>query len=92
MRNAFLITAVLFSLATAATAAEQKKNAQPQSQQTEQTQVARYDADGSMDHAASTKSDCMPAKGKHSQPKNRQDNSEGDPQASQNQVEYGGAG
>jgi len=31
MRNAFLITAVLFSLATAASAAEQKKDAQPQS-------------------------------------------------------------
>jgi len=91
MRNAFLITAVLFSLATAATAAEQKKDAQPQSTQTEQMQVARYDADGSNDYA-STKSDCMPAKGKQSQPKNRQDNSEGDPQASQNQVEYGGAG
>ncbi len=92
MRNAFLFTAVLFSLATAATAAEQKKDAQPQSTQTEQTQMARYDASGSMDHASSTKSDCMPAQGKHSQPKNRQDNSEGDPQASQNQVEYGGAG
>jgi len=92
MRNAFLITAVLFSLATAATAAEQKKDAQPQSTQTEQTQMARYDADGSMDHASSAKSDCMPAKGKQSKPKHRQDNSEGDPQASQNQVEYGGAG
>ena len=91
MRNAFLITAVLFSLATAATAAEQKKDAQPQSTQTE-TQVARNSADGPMDHASSTKSDCMPAAGKQSQPKNRQDNSEGDPQASQNQVEYGGAG
>ncbi len=32
----------------------------------------------------------MPAPGKQSQPKNRQDTSEGDPQASQNQVEYGG--
>ena len=92
MRNAFLITAVLFSLATAATAAEPKKDAQPQSTQTEQTQVARYHADRSMDYASSTKSDCMPASGKQSQPKNRQDNSEGDPQASQNQVEYGGAG
>ena len=92
MRNAFLITAVLFSLATAASAAEQKKDAQPQSQQTEPTQVARYHAKGSKDHASSNKSDCMPASGKQSQPKNRQDNLEGDPQASQNQVEYGGAG
>jgi len=54
--------------------------------------VARNHADGSRDHAASTKSDCLPALGKQSQPKNRQDNAEGDPQASQNQVEYGGAG
>lgn len=92
MRNAFLIIAVLFSLATAATAAEQKKEAQPQSKQTEQTQVARYDADGSMDHASSTRSDCPPAPGEQSQSKNRQDNLEGDPQASQNQVEYGGGG
>jgi len=92
MRNAFLITAVLFSLATAASAADQKKDAQPQSKQTEQTQVARYDADGSKDYASSAKSDRRPKPGKKSQPKNRQDNSEGDPQASQNQVEYGGGG
>ncbi len=92
MRNAFLITAVLFTLATAATAAEQKKDAQPQSTQTEQAQMAHYDADGSKDYASSTRSDCMPASPKRSQPKNRQNNSEGDPQASQNQVEYGGAG
>jgi len=92
MRNAFLITAVLFSLATAATAAEQKKNAQPQSQPTEQIQVARYDVDGSKDYASSAKSDRMSKPGKKSQPEHQQDNSEGDPQASQNQVEYGGAG
>ncbi|HYN15305.1 MAG TPA: hypothetical protein VES66_05895 [Terriglobales bacterium] len=92
MRNALLITAALFCLATSALAADEKQNAQPQSKQTEQTQMARNDADGSMDHASSAKSDCMPKAGKQSQPKNRQDNSEGDPQASQNQVEYGGAG
>ncbi len=94
MRNAFLITAVLFSLAAAATAAEQKKDAQPQSQQNEQVQMARDDADGSMDHASSAKSDCMPKAGKHSKPKKnkQQDEPEGDPQASQNQAEYGGGG
>jgi len=92
MRNAFLITAVLFSLATAASAADQKKDAQPQSQPTEQTQVARYDAGGSKDYASSAKKHHMAKPGKQSQPKNRQNNAEGDPQASQNQVEYGGAG
>lgn len=92
-RNPFLITAVLFCLATAATAADQKKNdAQPQSKQTEQTEVARNDAGGPMDHASSTKSNCLPKAGQPSQPKNLQDDPEGDPQASQNEVEYGGGG
>jgi len=91
MRNAFLITAVLFSLATAATAAGQKKDAQPLSQQTEQIQVARY-ADGSKDYVSSAKRHRMPKSEKQSQPKNLKSNSEDDPQASQNQVEYGGAG
>ena len=92
MRNTLVTTALLFSLATAAMASDKKKDVQSQSQPSEQTQVARYDADGSKNYASSTKSDCVPAPGKQSQPKNRQDNSEGDPQASQNQVEYGGAG
>ncbi len=94
MRNAFLITAALFSLATAVTAADQKKDAQPQSPQTEQTQVARYDADGSKDYASSAKSDRKPKAWEHSKPKKnkQQDGPEGDPQASQNEVEYGGAG
>ena len=92
MRNAFLVTAVLFSLATAAAAAEQKKDAQPQSKPTEQTQMARNNDDGPTDYASSAQSDCMPAPGKQSQTRNRRNNSEGDPQASQNRVEYGGAG
>jgi len=92
MRNMFLITAVLFWLATAAVAADQNKDAQQQSQPTEQTQMARNDADGSMDHAASAKSECPPETEKHSQRKRQQDDPEGDPQASQNQVEYGGGG
>jgi len=89
MRNAIATTAILFSLATAALAADGKKDARPQSQRTEQTQVARYDADGSMDYA-SEKSARMPKPGEQS--KDLQNHPEGDPQASQNQVEYGGAG
>jgi hypothetical protein len=94
MRNAFLITAVLFSLATAATAAEQKKDAQPQSKQTQQVQMTRSDADGSMDHTSPAQSDCMPKAGKHSKPKKnqQQDDPEADPQAPQNQVKDGVAG
>jgi len=92
MRNTLVTAALLFSLATAAMASDKKKDVQPQSQPTEQTQVARYDADGSMDYAPSKKSDRMPKPGKQSKPKNLQDDLEGDPQASQNQVEYGGGG
>jgi hypothetical protein len=91
-RNAFLITAVLFSLATAATAAEHKNNDVQPPSKTEQTQVARYGADGSKDDATSTTSERTSKVEKKSQPKHQQDNSEGDPQASQNQVEFGGAG
>ncbi len=93
MRNTLLTTAILFCLAAPSMAADQKKNAQPQSKQTEeQTQVARNDADGYRDHASSAKSDCMPKPSKQSKPKNAQDDPEGDPQAAQNQVEYGGGG
>jgi hypothetical protein len=92
MRNTFLITAVLFCLATAALAADQKKDAQPQSQSTEQTQMARNNTEGSMDHASSAKSDCAPKPERHSKWKHQQDDPEGAPQASQNQVEYGGGG
>jgi hypothetical protein len=92
VRNAFLITAMLFSLAAAAMAAEQKNNdAQPQSQQTEPAQMARNHVDGPANYASSTQSDCVPA-AKPSQTKPQRTNSEGDPQASQNHVEYGGAG
>lgn len=92
MRNALLTIPILFCLATASTAADQKKSAQPQSKQTQQTEVARNDTDGSMDYASSAKSDRMPKPGKQSKPKNAQEDSEGDPQAPQNQVEYGGGG
>jgi len=92
MRNTFLMTAVLFSMATAALAAGRKNVAQPDSQQAEQTQMARNDADESMDQATSPKNNCSTKRQKHSQRKNQQDYRQGDPQGSQNQVEYGGAG
>ncbi len=91
MRNALLTITILFCLA-ASMAADQKKSAKPQSKQPQQTQVARNDTGGSMDYASSANSDCMPKPGKQSKPKNAEDNPEGDPQASQNQVEYGGGG
>lgn len=91
-RNAFLITAALFCLASFATAAEQKKQSAPQSQQGEQqTEMARNDGDTHMESNFSNKNDCGP-KGEKSRPNHLQDDPEGDPQASQNRVEYGGAG
>jgi hypothetical protein len=92
MRNTCLITVVLFSMATAAFAADRKNVAQPESQQAEQTGMARNGADGSMEQATSTKSNCTPKRQKQSQRKNQKDDRQGDPQGSQNQVEYGGAG
>jgi len=91
-RNAFLMTAVLFCLATTAVAADQKKDAQPQSKQTEQTQVARNDTSGPMGHASVTKDDCTQKPARQPKVSNMHDDPEGDPQASQNQVEYGGGG
>jgi hypothetical protein len=91
MRNALLTITILFCLAAVSTAADQKKSAQPQAKQSQQTQVALNDADGSMDDASSAKSDCMPKAEKQSKP-NTQSDPEGDPQASQNQIEYGGGG
>jgi len=91
VRNALLITAMLFSLVAAATAADQKKNdAQPHSQPAEAAQMARNHVDGPAAYAASSRSDCVPPSAQ-SQTKPRRKNSEGDPQASQNHVEYGGA-
>ena len=90
MRNTLVTAALLLSLATAAMASDKKKGVQPQSQPTEQAEVARYDADGSTDYASSGKSDRMSKPGKQS--KDLQNHSEADPQVSQNEVEYGGAG
>jgi len=92
MRKPFLITAVLFCLATAALATDHKKDAEPQRNQTEQNQKARNDLDGSMNHVFPAKSDDTHKRGKYSNRRNQQDALKGDPQASQNQVEYGGAG
>ena len=92
-RNAFLITAVLFCLTISAIAADQKKNdAQPQAQPTEQKQMARYDADEYNEYASSTPRKHKPQAEKKSQRRHQQDNSERDPRAPKNQVEYGGAG
>jgi hypothetical protein len=92
-RNAFLITAVLFCFASFAMAGQQKKESAPRSQQGEQqSEMARNDVDARMDGDASTKSACGPKQEKESKSKDMQDAPEGDPQASQNQVEYGGAG
>jgi hypothetical protein len=91
-RNAFLITAVLFCFASFATAAEQKKDLASQSAQGEQqVEMARNDAGAGMVHA-SAKSECAPKQTSESKLKNIQDDREGDPQASQNEVEYGGGG
>jgi len=91
VRNLLLITAMLFSLAAAATAADQKKNdAQPQSQtQAELTQMVRNNLDGPASYASSTQSNCESA-ARPAPAKRRCENSEGDPQASQNHVEYNG--
>ena len=91
-RNAFLITAVLFCFASLAVAGEQKKQSAPKPQQeVQQTEMARNDADAHMDGNFSSKNDCG-CKGEKSKMKHMQEDPEGDPQASQNQVEYGGAG
>ena len=93
MRSTFLTTAILLCLGTAAVAADQNKDAQEQSQQAEQTQMAHYyEADKSMDHASSAKTHNAHKHGTHSKRNNQRSKPEGDPQASQNQVEYGGGG
>jgi hypothetical protein len=91
-RNAFLITALLLCFASFAMAAEQKKQSAPRTQQeVQQTEMARNDGDAHMDSNSSNNNDCG-QKGEKSKPKHMQDDPEGDAQASQNQVEYGGAG
>jgi len=92
-RNAFLMTAVLFSLSTAALAANQKQDgAQSQPQQAEPKQMARYEAGEYGEYASPTKNKHKAKAEKKSQPEQQQEKPEGDPRDSQNQVEYGGAG
>ena len=91
MNRNTLMVAVVFCLATAALAADQKKNSQPQPKSIEQTELAQEHAQSSFDYASSARSDCDPKTGKESG-KNEVHASEGDPQTSQNQVEYGGGG
>jgi Ni/Co efflux regulator RcnB len=97
MRNALLTIVILSCWATASMAADRRDNGQQQSKQVEHTQeagdgqqqskraehtrVTRNDADGSfMDQASSGRGDCTPKP------------PEGDPEAPQNKVEYGGGG
>lgn len=96
MRNALLTIVILSCLATASMAADRRDDGQQQSKRAEPTQAARdgqqqskqaeptrarNDAGGSSkdDHASSGKSGCAPKL-------------EGDPDAPQNKVEYGGGG
>ncbi len=98
MRNTLLTIVILSCLAATSMAADRREDGQQQSKQVKQTQaardgqqqskqaqqmqVARNDADSSSkdDHASSRKSDCT------------QKPAEGDPEAPQNKVEYGGGG
>lgn len=89
-RNAFLITTILFCFASFAVAAEQKKDSQS-AQGEQQVEMARNYADSNMDHA-SAQSECAPNQTSESKLKKTQNDSEGDPKASQNEVEYGGGG
>ncbi len=91
MNRNTLIAAVVFCLATAAFAADQKNHAQPQPKSTEQIEMAQEHHQGSVGYVSSRKSDCDPKPEKESGTKETHV-PEGDPQASQNQVEYGGGG
>jgi opacity protein-like surface antigen len=91
MHRNTLMAAVVFCLATAAFAADHKKNAEPQPKSTEQIEMAQEDHQGSVAYVSSRKSDCDPKPEKESGTKETRV-PDGDPQASQNQVEYGGGG
>ena len=91
MRNTALTIAILFCLATASMATDQKESS-AQSNQEQQTKMARKGGDGYMHDASCAQTDCVPRPEKQSKPDKAQHDPEGDPQASQNQVEYGGGG
>ncbi len=85
-RKMFLASAVLFCLPVLA-AAEQKP-AQPSADTAKQTQS--YEQAGMNSDAVVNAGKCEPQSGKEVNPK--QAEREGDPEAPQNQVEYGGGG
>ena len=62
MRNSLVTAAVLFSLATASMADDQKKDGEAQTRKAEQTQMARNDADRSRNYASSVKN-CLSESG-----------------------------
>ncbi|HKN37291.1 MAG TPA: hypothetical protein VJX16_28945 [Terriglobales bacterium] len=94
MRNLLLTAAIVLALAGSSMASEQKKDAQSQSNHTQQVQKSGSGPDGSMDHASPAQGNCTSKAGEPSNPQKdqQQDHPEGDAQASQNQVEYGGGG
>jgi hypothetical protein len=93
-RNTFLITALLFCFASFAVAAEHKKQSAPKPQQdAQQVEKACDNTDAEGDGNSSNKNDCG-SKGEKSKSKSKhmQEDPEGDPEAPQNHVEYGGGG
>ena len=92
-RNAFLTMAVLFCFASLATAANHKKGSVPQSPQSQQqSEISGNYTPVAMDGNASAKTECAPNMEPESNANYMQHDPEGDSAASQNQVEYGGAG
>ena len=91
-RNALLITATLFCLATSALAADGKQNQQPQPQssQTGQAQTPQGGVEGSKDQVSSAQSDCKVKPKKHAKQKQQQNESQSDLELWQSQLIYGG--
>ena len=88
-RNAFLITAALFCLATSALA-DKKQNSQPQPQPTQQSQMAQAGAEGSKDQASSAQNDYPVKPQKHAKRKQQPSDPRSDPELWQRL--YGGGG
>ena len=92
-RNALLIATVLLCFAGFATATEHKKQSAPQSQNpAQQNEMYAQSTEVHINSDASAKGECRPKADTHSKTNLLRDDPEGDSQASQNQVEYGGAG
>ncbi len=91
-RKMFLVSALLFCLPLLASGAEQKREPAPKSHSAAQPEkVGNYD-EAKMSRDADVSSDCTPKFGMESKMKDKREQPEGDPQAPQNQVEYGGGG